>query len=52
MVLVQGVDAIPVLEHILKLQNNGSVESLLVGIAKSINKIPETKVSCFLAYIK
>ena len=43
--LVQGIDARPLLRYILELQKKDTTESLLlVGIAKSNFTIPETKV--------
>ena len=44
MVLVQGVDALPLLQHIIKQQRDGDMEPVRFGIAKSSETIPETKV--------
>ena len=44
-VLVQGVDAIPLLQHILDQKKNGNGHRIRFGIAKSSWSIPETQVT-------
>jgi hypothetical protein len=44
-VLVQGVDAIPLLQHILDQQKNINGRRIRFGIAKSNASIPGTQVT-------
>ena len=45
MVLVQGVDAVPLLQHILDKKKHGHGRRIHFGIAKSNSSIPETQVT-------